>query len=171
MAATLTASVSAAINFTYSTALAGSITPTTSSGFSYSYSLTSGTGALGTADLLYAAAGTLAASANTGIDLVGGSTDYYGTTITMARLKYWLIKNTADTTATAITVGNHANAVLFFSANTATISVRNNGLFMGGCPDATGIAMTAATSDVVKLLNADGTNTATYNVVFIGSSA
>lgn len=171
MAATLSASIACTFSWTYANALSGSITPTVSSSMTYSQSLTNGTGSAGTADLIYAVQSTISASGSTTIDLRGGSTDWFGTTITMVRLKYWLIKHTNDTTATSITVGNSTNPISFFSAATTTQSVRNNGYMSGGCSDATGVAMAAGSTDELKIVNADGSNTATYAVCLIGSSA
>lgn len=170
MAKSLSATVSAGITFNFTNSLTGSITVSAPAGFSYSQSLTNGTGAANTADLVYAVQSTLAGAANTTIDLAGSVTDFFGSTITMARVKYLLIKHTNDTTATSITVGNGTNALALFNAATATHSIRNNGVFLVGCADATGIAVSAGTTDELKLLNADGTNTATYQVSIIGSS-
>ncbi len=170
MAVTLTASVNASISWNHSSALTGG-TVTDISSFSYSKSLTSGTGAAGTADLIYWAQSTITASSTSNFDLVGALTDTFGATITMARLKYLWLSHTTDTTATSITVGNHANPIALFSAGTTTMSIRNGGIYLFGCTDATGIAMTAATTDALKVLNADGANSATLQICAIGSSA
>lgn len=170
MAKSLTATVSCGINFSFTNSLTGSLSPTISGGFTYTQSLSNGTGAANTADLVYAVQSTIAASGNTTIDLAGSLTDFFGATITMARVKYLLIRNTNDTTASSITVGNGTNAFGMFNAATTTHSIRNNGFLAFGCPDATGIAVSAGTTDELKLLNADGTNTATYQVVIIGAS-
>lgn len=171
MAATLAASYSANINWTYTNALTGSINSTNSNGFSYTKSITNGTAAAGTADLIYAVSGTIAGGASTSPDFVGGLSDWFGTTITMARLKVLFIHLTTDTASTGLTIGNGTNPLLLFSAGSATHTIGNGGIFLIGNTGATGIAMTAATSDVLKLLNADGAVTATYNLCAIGSSA
>lgn len=169
MAATLTASVSAGVSWVYTSG--GTPASNNSNAYAFSRSLTNGTGAINTADLIYAATGTITASNNTTVDLVGGSTDFFGTTITMARLKYLYVENTNDTTSTGITVGNATNPINLFSAPTATHTVGNGGIFLMGNSGATGIAMTGAASDTLKLLNADGANSATYHLCAIGSSA
>jgi hypothetical protein len=170
--ATLTAQINAGVSWTYTNALTGSINSVNSNSFSYSKSLTNGTGAAGTADLIYAAQGTIAGAATTNLDFVGSLADFFGTTISGARIKYLYLHHTTDTAASALTVGNHATApISLYSAATTTQSVRNGGILLFGCSDATGIAMTAATTDALKILNADGAVTATYQIVCIMGSA
>lgn len=170
MATTLSCTVSAGINFTFTNGLTGSISPTVSAGFTHSQTLTNGTGAANTADLIYAVQTTIAGGANTSLDLAGSLANFFGTTITMARLKFWLIKHTNDTTASSITVGNHAAPVAFFNTANNTVSIRNNGFWAGGCADATGIAITGGSTDGIFFLNADGSNTATVQVILVGAS-
>jgi hypothetical protein len=171
MSATLTANVSAGVSWTYATALSGGITPTAQSSFTYNKSITNGTGAAGTADLIYAVQGTLAGGANTTLDFAGSLTDFFGTTITMARLKFLFVHLTTDTTSTGLTIGNASSPLGLFSAGTATHTIGNGGIFLIGNSGATGIAITGGSTDGLKLLNADGTNTATYQIAAIGSSA
>ena len=170
MAVTLTATISANIGWVYTSARTGSLNIIDSASFSFSKSLTSGTGAAGTADLIYSAQGTIAAAGTLNLDFAGSLTDSFGTTITMARMKYLMLQNTTDTAASALTVGNHANPLGIVSG-TNTISIRNGGILMMGCSDATGIAITGGATDALKIVNADGAVTATYQVCAIGSSA
>lgn len=171
--ATLTSfSFTASVAWNYQSAVTGLTNSTgNQNGFTFSASTTNGTGAAGTADLIYTAQITLAASGNTTVDLVGGQTDFFGTTISMARLKILYIHNTNITTATSITVGNATQPVNLFSAATTTVSIRNNGIYLYGDTGATGIAMVAATSDGIKIVNADSGNSATVNFCAVGSSA
>lgn len=171
MAATLASQVLCTFTWNYQTALTGGATSQNAYTFSYSKTLTNGTGSAGTADLIYTVQTTIAASGTLNIDLVGALADFFGTTITMARLKYIFLSLLTDTTASSITVGNHAAPIALFSAGTATTSIRNGGFFALGCSDATGIAMTGAATDALKILNADGSNTATVQFAAIGSSA
>lgn len=170
MAATLTANIAASISATYQNTTNG-VTATAPFAFNFSAALTSGTGASGTADLIYGATLTITGGGNTTIDLVGGSTDILGTAISMARLKFLYINLATTTTASSITVGNATNPINLFSAATTTVSIRNDGIFLMGTKDATGIAMTGGASDGLKIVNADGSNSATVNVCAIGSSA
>lgn len=171
MAVTLTSNVSASIGWTYTSALTGSHNIVDSNSWSFTKSLTSGTGSAGTADLIYHSQGTISASGTQNFDFAGSLTDVFGTTITMARIKYIFLHHTTDTTATSLTVGNHAAPIAIFSAGTTTCSIRNGGILLFGCSDATGIAVGAGSTDGLKVLNADGSNTATYQIAVIGSSA
>jgi hypothetical protein len=171
MAKTFSANVTAGINWTHTNAIAGSQNINDSNSFSYSKSLTDGTGAAGTADLVYHAVVTLAASGDTTVDLAGSVADQFGATITMARAKYVWVHHTTDTTATSVTLGNATNPVNLFSAATTTHTVRNGGIFFVGSTGATGIAITGGASDAIKLVNADASNSATVQLAVIGSSA
>src|SRR5947207_268332 len=96
----------------------------------YSTSMTQGTGAAGTADLLYAKSLTIAGGGNTTLDLAGSLTDAFGNVLTMARVKVIKIQLTTDTTASAIAIGNGTNPFInWISPSTGTISVRNGGCF------------------------------------------
>jgi hypothetical protein len=171
MAATLTAQVNAGVSWTYTNALTGSINSVNSNSFSYSKSLTNGTGAAGTADLIYAAQTTIAGGATSNFDFVGGLTDFFGTTITGARLKFLYIHHTTDTAASSITVGAHAAPLTLLSVGTTTFSILNGGIYLFGSTGATVIAMTAATTDALKIVNADGAVTATLQICAILASA
>lgn len=170
MAETLTASISASINWNYTSTQTGSINTVNNNGWSFSKSLTSGTGAAGTADLIYAAQGTITASGTSNFDFAGSLTTWAGTTITMARVKYLYFAVTTDTAGSSATLGNHANPLPFVTT-TATVSVRNGGILLMGCSDATGIAVGAGATDALKVVNADASVTLTYQICAIGSSA
>lgn len=172
MTLALQASVGANIQGTVTNTKTGGQTTIDNIGFTpFSKSLSHGTGAINTADLIYAVQGTLAGAASVTIDLVGGVTDAFGNTITMARLKYLIVLLTTDTNSSGLTIGNATNPINLFSAPTATHTIGNGGVFVIGNSGAVGIPMVAATSDALKLLNADATVVATYQVIAIGSSA
>jgi hypothetical protein len=171
MAKTLTASISASISWTHTNAIDGSQNIVDSNSFSYAKSITSGTGAAGTADLVYHVVSTLAGAGTTELDVAGTLTDQFGATITMARIKYLWVSHTTDTTATHITVGNAVAPVSLFSAATTTITVRNGEIFLKGGTGATGIAVSAGTTDDILFTNADASNSATVQIAIIGSSA
>lgn len=172
MAATLTSTVSASVQWSYATALSTLVNPTVQGGFTYSGSTTNGTGAAGTADLIYALQTTIAGGGNTTFDLAGSLADWFGTTISMVRVKTIFCALSTATTASSIAFGNATNPLInWISAATSTIKILNGGCFLLASTGATGYAVTAATGDIVKILNNDGSNTATINVVFIGSSA
>lgn len=144
-----------------------------SSNFSKTISLTNGVGTAGTGDLMYRISTTIAAGATLNIDLAGSLADVFGTTLTFARIKFFFLHLTTATAASAITVGNGTNPWLMnaLSAATTTVSVRNGGFLAFGDPGATAYPVTAGTADVLKLVNADGSNIATVEICIVGGSA
>lgn len=171
-ATTLKTTITAGITWLSSNVLAGSINSSNNNSHAYSQVLTQGTGALGTADLIYAVKTTIAGGGSTTLDLAGTLLDWYGGTINMARVKYMYFNLTTDTTASSVSIGNAAAPLInWISSGTATIKLRNGGIFLLGGPDATGYAVTATTADGIKLLNDDGINTATTKLAVVGSSA
>jgi hypothetical protein len=180
MAITLTSQISASVVWTLSSTPAGysAAIPATNT-FSYnSGQLANGTGAAGTANLIYASQLTIAASGNATVNLNGTpTTDPFGNNIVMARLKY-LYANlltaaqaAVTTVATSVALGNATNPVNLFSAATSTVTIRTGGLFLMGDSGATGIPITGGASDTLKILNNDGSNSAYVQLCAIGSSA
>lgn len=142
------------------------------SGFSYTTTLTSGTGAtVGTADLLYAATLTIAGAGTSELDVAGGITDFFGNTITMARLKAMYINLATTTLATHIVVGDATNEIINWISAAGTVTVRQNGVLLLCAPDATAYAVTAATGDDLLITNGDAAVSATVNIALIGGSA
>ncbi len=171
MAATLAATVQATVSWTYTNALAGSITSINNSDFNASVTLTNGTGGAGTANLLYALQTTIAGGGNTTITLDSGITDFFGTSIVMVRVKVIFIALTTATTATSVLVGNGTNPFINWVGSGAhTVRIRNGGFLCLACQDATAYAVTASTGDVLKILNEDGVNTATLQIAIIGAT-
>lgn len=154
----------------YNTAVG--FTTTNVSSLTYSKTLTNGTGANGTADLLYAATYTIAGAGTQNVDVAGSLTDFFGNSIAMARVKFMMVKLASTTTATDISFGNHAAPLInWISAATSTVKIYNDGIFLIGGGGATQYAVTATTADGLKILNNDATNSATVNLVVVGSSA
>lgn len=145
--------------------------------FDYNKTLANGTAA-SQADLLYVATGTLAGAASVALDLAGSLLDAFGNTITFARIRSMFVELQTATAASAITVGGNATnsfanwitSAGAINTDQPRIRVRNGGCFGLFSIDATGYAVTAGTADLLKLLNEDGVNTATYRVALIGAS-
>ena len=148
------------------------VTSTNQSSFNASIALTNGTGATGTANLIYALQTTIAGGGNTTITLDSGITDFFGTGIVMVRCKVMFIALTAATAATSVQVGNGSNPFInWVGAAAHTIQIRNGGFFLLACADGTAYAVTASTGDVLKILNNDGSNVATLQIALVGSTA
>lgn len=132
--------------------------------------LTSGTGS-GQADLIFHDQRTLAASATEDLDLAGSLADAYGTTLTFARIKAVLISAASANTNNVNVTRPASNGVPLFLAAGDGIAVRPGGAFLWVAPDATGVAVTAGTGDLLTLTNSAGSTGVTYDVVIIGASA
>lgn len=139
---------------------------------SYSLDLTDGTGA-SQANQQWHASRTLGAGASETLDLAGSLTDAFGNTVTLARVKAILIKNTSNNAAGVLTVGGAGSnpwASLFGDVSD-TIKIRPGGFFLLACSDATGYAVTAGTGDRLQLSNGDSGNPLTYEIVVVGATA
>ena len=156
------------------TAIVGG-TPTYPFASSFSAAYQSGTGA-GQVDRVYTATGTLAGSATTNIDLAGSITDALGnTSISFARIKsVQVIAAAANASGNNLQVTRPAsNGVALFIAAGDGIELRPGAAFSWatGMADATGVAVTGGTGDLITLTNSAGTNTISYTVVITGCSA
>jgi hypothetical protein len=137
------------------------------------YALQYGTGS-GQVNLICAQQRTLAASANEELNLFSGAlTGVFGEATGFAKLKYlavWLIANPGTAvTASSITVGaaSATQLILWFGNVNDTHTVFKNGPpYQGGDP-VTGVTVDN-TAKLVKVLNNDGVNAATYVIVAAG---
>jgi hypothetical protein len=130
----------------------------------------------GQVDRVYTATGTLAGSATANIDLAGSITDALGNTaVTFARIKsVQIIAAAANASGNNLQVTRPAsNGVALFMAAGDGIELRPGAAFSwaSGTADATGVAVTGGTGDLITLTNSAGTNTISYTVVITGCSA
>lgn len=132
--------------------------------------LATGTGS-GQADLMWHDARTLAASANEDLDVAGVLTSGLGATVTMARIKLLWIAAAAANTNTVVVTRPASNGVPIFSAASDAMALRPGGQLLITAPDATGIAVTAGTGDLINVGNGSSGTSVTYSVVIIGASA
>lgn len=139
---------------------------------SYSASWGSGTGS-GQADLVWGDTNTLAASANTDLDLAAGAlTGALGGTLTFARVKAILLIADAGNTNNVVLGGAASNQFVGpFGAAAQTIAVPPGGVAVLTAPGATGWPVTAGTGDLLRIANSGAGSTVTYKVVIIGTSA
>ncbi|WP_030928499.1 hypothetical protein [Streptomyces sp. NRRL B-24720] len=134
--------------------------------------LTSGTGA-GKADRVFHDQRTLAASSSEDLDLAGVLTDAFGASLTFVRIKGLFI-SAAATNANNVVVGAAASAPWVTLLNsTGTLTLRPGASFgvMSGVADATGMALTATTADLLKVANSGAGTSVVYDIVIIGASA
>ena len=131
-------------------------------------SLTDGTGAVDTADLMWSDTRTLATTSEE-LDLAGSLTNAFGATLTFARIKCILIHNKSTTVGQTVTVGGAAsNAFPLFADTTDKYVIGPNGQFLIWEPSAAGKAVTAGTGDKLKI---ETSASITYDIVIVGSSA
>ena len=134
------------------------------------YQWSSGTGA-SQADLRWHDQRTLTASATEDIDLAGVLSSAFGATLTYARLKGLLIVAAAGNTNNVNVTRPASNGVPIFLAASDGIPVLPGATFAWFSPNATGIAVTAGTGNLITITNSAGSTSVTYDIVVIGASA
>lgn len=110
---------------------------------------------------------TLATGANEDLDFAGGITNAFGVTLTLTKIKAIIIQALAANT-TNLTVSRPAsNGVPFFAAASDAVVLKPGGLFVLTDPSAAGVTVTAATGDLLNILNAAGAS-ASYDIIVFG---
>ena len=142
-----------------------------SGNFNWSKAFTNGTGA-NKLQRLYTAVLTISAGGTTNLDFetTAGTAvnDLFGDAQDFSLIKLIYIELATTTTASQITVGDHAAPInTFFGGTNPTVKIRNGGVFMLGCTDGTGYAV-ANGNDGIKIVNNDGSNAATVNILVAG---
>lgn len=132
--------------------------------------LTNGTGA-NQADLLWSDQRTVAASATDSVDLAGSLSDAFGGSLTFARIKLLVVLAATGNTNNVVVTRPASNGVPLFSAAGDAVPVRPGGLFVWACSDATGVAVTAGTGDLLDFVNSGAGSSVVYDVAIVGSSA
>lgn len=131
---------------------------------------TDGTG-INQADRLWTDTRTLTASSSENLDLAGGLTDPYGATITFARIRLMLVRADGGNTNNVIVGGAASNPWATWAGGTApTVTVPPGGCFVIAAPGTTGFTVTAATGDILKVLNSGAGTSVTYTIVLLGAS-
>ena len=168
--ATISTSVNGSFTSTADTAISG--TPTYPFAIAASAAYSSGTGA-GQVDRVYAKTLTLAASATADLDLAGSLVDIYGATITIAKLKAVFVQAAAANTNNVQVTRPASNGVPWLMAAGDGIALRPGAwvCWGSGTTDASGVAVTAGTGDLITFTNSAGSTSVTYTVVLLGTSA
>lgn len=173
---TLAATVAASIAATLTEAAPTSDLGASAGGFAkgaitHSESITDGTGA-GEADLLFSDQRTVTDGNTEDLDLSGVLTDAFGATISAVRIKAIAIR-AAEANTTDLTIGADATAPwvgLLNAAGTITLRPGMSIVAIADGADATGMAVTATTADILQVANGAGAD-ATYDIIVIGASA
>lgn len=134
--------------------------------------LESGTAA-GKADKVFHDQRTLAASASEDLDLAGVLTDAYGAAITFAKVKFIAVSAAAGNTNNVLVGAASATQFVGLLNAAGVITLRPGATFaaMSGVLDATGMAVTAGTGDLLKVANSSSGSSVTYDIVIVGTSA
>lgn len=129
----------------------------------------------------------IANSGNVNVDLSGVLTDILNqTAVVLARVKAIMVElltsdtgksqistfdATNGTTCSSITLGNGANPWIAPFGGTGVYTINNGGIWVHVDPTANGLPITAGTGDILKVLNNDGSNQASFRLTVFGSSA
>ena len=133
-------------------------------------SLLNGTGA-GQADMVFTDTRTVNASSNEDLDLAASLTDAFGASMTFARIKAIVVSAASGNTNNVNVTRPASNGVPLFLAAGDGMAVRPGGVLAWACSDATGVAVTAGTGDLINFANSSSGTSVTYSVVIIGASA
>lgn len=169
MAATLSSLISLAVNATLKDgATIGEVTHDIS--FKAANALTNGNGA-NQASQAYAARRTIPASSNESLDLAGGLTNAFGTTLTFTAIKAIAIVAAAANTNDVVVGGAASNGFNSWVGDaTDTVKVKPGGMLLIAAPNATGFAVTAGTADLLKIANSSSGSGVTYDIVIVGAT-
>lgn len=145
------------------------VTPGANQLYQYVLDLANGAG-INAANVVWSDRRTVNASTTDTLDIAtgGGLTDALGTAVAMARMKGLIIRNRG---AQNITIGRPAsNGVPWLSAAGDNIIVAPGGVSMTFWPTAAGIVVTAATGDLIEVVNGAG-SAVDYDIVIFGASS
>ena len=123
-------------------------------------------------DLPYGAKNvSLSGNATINFDVAGALSDFYGTTITAVKLKFFYFKNLNTVAGNTILLGAHATtALLLWGAAAHTKRLAPHGFVLMWVPSLAGIAVTAGTGDALKIFN-ETANAVNYDIAFVATSA
>lgn len=132
--------------------------------------LATGTGA-DQADKIWHDRRTIAASATDSLDLAGALLDGLGDAFTPARIKAVIVVAALANTNNVNVTRPASNGLPLFLAAGDGIAVRPGGVFVWIARDATGVAVTGGTGDLLDIVNSAGGTDVTYDIYVIGASA
>lgn len=131
--------------------------------YSKTYNLTNGTGA-NQANMIFTDQRTIGASPDD-LDLYGGLTNSFGTTINFAVVK-GIIIYAASGNSGNVSIGGDGSAFVNWVANSSDIVVvKPGGLFALVDPSAAGYAVTDSSADVLQI---NGTQNDVYDIILLG---
>lgn len=145
-------------------------TPTNLISVARQLDLAQGSGA-GQADMVWSDQRTVAASATDALDLAGSLSGPFGGTLTFARIKMLVLIASLGNTNNCNLVMPGSNGVPLFLAASDGIGVRPGGAFVWFDPSAAGVVVTAATGDLLNVVNSGAGTSVTYDIHIVGASS
>lgn len=125
--------------------------------------------AAGLADKVWSDTRIVTTGATDSLDLAGTLTNGFGEVVTFAKLRAILIVAAAANTTTLQIARPAANGILLFAAVSDALATLSAGGFFCWADPAAGFAVTAATADLLSIINSAGAS-ATYTVILVGTS-
>ncbi len=123
------------------------------------------------ADMVYTEQRILAASSTDALDVDTGTlVDAFGTAFTIAKLKVLMVCAAAGNTNDVL-LGGNANEVPYLDTPATTLAIRPGACFQLSDPSLAAIPVTAATGDIIELVNSAGGTSVTYDIIIVGTSA
>lgn len=120
------------------------------------------------AQRLYTATHTIAASGTLDLDFAAGMNDPFGVAQTFTRIKAILVKAAATNTNNVNVGGTVTNQMSLFADNSDIVPVRPGGALFLDLGDA-GVAITAATGDLLRVANSGSGSAVTFEIVVVGT--
>jgi hypothetical protein len=162
----VSASIRLKIDALLSGASHGGATPKINAAIDKLIEFSAGTAAISQANLLYFEERTLAASTGEDLDLAGSLQDPLGSTIAAAELVALVIVAAAGNTNDVQLTRPASNGVPIFLAAGDGVAIGPGDFF--ALTSRKGIAVTAATGDLVHLLNGAAGTSVTYTILALG---
>ena len=135
--------------------------------YNKSYSFTDGTGA-DQANMIWLDTRTLTASSSEDLDLAGGLTNAFGTTLTFTKIKGLMIVASSSNTNNVLVGGDAAGISTWVGNVNDLVVVRPGGTFCLVASDSTAYAVTGTTADILQIANSAGSSSVTYDIIVIG---
>lgn len=163
---TLTSQIALKISATGTTA-AGLGTADDPISLDWTQNLASGTGANQSSNMFHDRR-TLAPSGTESLDLAGSLTNRFGTTLTFTKIKAVGIKAAAANTNSVQVTRPASNGLVLFLAASDGFALTPGAFSLFVFPDANGVAVTAATGDLLTITNSAGGTSVTYDIFIFG---
>jgi hypothetical protein len=135
----------------------------------WSKAFVAGTGA-GQGDLVFSDTRTIAASGTDNLDLAGGVTDTFGSTVTFVDVKAIIVRASAANTNDVQIGGAGSNPFVGPMGGTGVTTLKPGGFVCWVNPGA-GWTVTPSTGDILKVANSAGGTSVDYDIIIVGASA